>query len=104
MLAITSEKRSPLFPSIPTTAEAGISGFNISTWWGIVAPPGTPSAIVKKLNEAINYASSKDPLKARLAKEGAQSYKLSPNEFQKTLLAELKMWQSVVKSANLKVE
>jgi tripartite-type tricarboxylate transporter receptor subunit TctC len=104
VLAITSEKRSPLFPSIPTTAEAGITGFNISTWWGIVAPPGTPSAIVKTLNEAINDASSKDPLKARLAKEGAQSYRLSPIEFQKTLLAELKMWQSVVKSTNLKVE
>ena len=104
VLAITSEKRSPLFPSIPTASEAGIPEFNISTWWGIVAPPGTPSAIVKQLNEAINYASSKDPLKARLAKEGAQSYKLSPIEFQKTLLAELKMWQNVVKSANLKVE
>jgi tripartite-type tricarboxylate transporter receptor subunit TctC len=104
VLAITSEKRSSLFPTIPTALEAGVTGFNISTWWGIVSPPGTPSSIVMQLNEAINFASSKDPLKARLAKEGAQSYKLSPIEFQKTLLAELKMWQGVVKSSNLKIE
>jgi len=104
VLAITSEKRSPLFPSIPTAAEAGVPGFNLSTWWGIVAPAGTPQDIVKKLNESINYAASKDPLKARLAKEGAQAYKISPSEFQKMLNNELKLWQSVVKSANLKIE
>ena len=104
VLAITSEKRSPLFPSIPTAIEAGITDFNISTWWGIVAPPGTPNAIVKQLNEAVNYAANKDPLKARLAKEGALAYKLSPSDFQKMLNKELKMWQNVVKSSNLKVD
>jgi tripartite-type tricarboxylate transporter receptor subunit TctC len=104
VLAITSEKRSPLFPSIPTAIEAGIPDFNISTWWGIVAPPGTPNAIVKQLNEAVNYAANKDPLKARLAKEGALAYKLSPSDFQKMLNKELKMWQNVVKSSNLKVD
>ena len=104
VLAITSEKRSPLFPSIPTAIEAGIPDFNISTWWGIVAPPGTPNAIVKQLNEVVNYAANKDPLKARLAKEGALAYKLSPSDFQKMLNKELKMWQNVVKSSNLKVD
>lgn len=104
VLAITSEKRSPLFPSIPTAIEAGIPGFNISTWWGIVAPPGTPSPIVKQLNEAVNYAANKDPLKTRLAKEGALAYKLSPTDFQKMINNELKMWQNVVKSSNLKVD
>lgn len=104
VLAITSEKRSPLFPSIPTAIEAGIPDFNISTWWGIVAPPGTPNAIVKQLNEVVNYAANKDPLKARLAKEGALAYKLSPSDFQKMLNNELKMWQNVVKSSNLKVD
>ena len=104
VLAITSEKRSPLFPNVPTAGESGVSGFNLSAWWGIVAPAGTPKDIVGKLNEAINYAASKDPLKARLAKEGAQAYKISPAEFQKMLNSELRLWQSVVKSANLKIE
>lgn len=104
VLAITSEKRSPLFPNVPTAAEAGVPGFNLSTWWSIVAPAGTPQAIVKKLNEAINDAASKDPLKSRLAKEGAQAYKVAPAEFQKILNNELKLWQSVVKSANIKID
>jgi tripartite-type tricarboxylate transporter receptor subunit TctC len=104
VLAITSEKRSPLFPTVPTAIESGIVGLNISTWWGLVAPPGTPSTIIKQLNEAVNYAASKDPLKARLAKEGALAYKASPKEFQKMLNSELKMWQNVVKSSNLKVD
>ena len=104
VLAITSEKRSPLFPNVPTAAEAGVPGFNLSTWWGIVAPAGTPQAVVKKLNEAINDAASKDPLKSRLAKEGAQAYKVAPAEFQKILNNELKLWQSVVKSANIKID
>lgn len=104
VLAITSEKRSPLFPTVPTAIESGIVGLNISTWWGLVAPPGTPSIIIKQLNEAVNYAASKDPLKARLAKEGALAYKASPEEFQKMLNSELKMWQNVVKSSNLKVD
>ena len=104
VLAITSEKRSPLFPNIPTAAEAGVPGFNLSTWWGIVAPAGTPPDIVKKLNESINYAASKDPLKARLTKEGAQAYKITPAEFQKVLGSELKLWQGVIKTANLKIE
>ena len=104
VLAITSEKRSPLFPAVPTAIEAGVPGFNISTWWGIVAPPGTPNTIVKQLNEAVNYAANKDPLKTRLAKEGALAYKASPADFQKMLNNELKLWQNVVKSTNLKVE
>ncbi len=104
VLAITSEKRSPLFPSVPTAIESGIVGLNISTWWGIVAPPGTPSSIVKQLNEAVNYAANKDPLKARLTKEGALAYKVSPEEFQKMLNSELKMWKNVVKSSNLKID
>ena len=104
VLAITSEKRSPLFPNVPTAAEAGVPGFNLSTWWGIVAPAGTPQEIVKKLNESINDAASKDPLKSRLAKEGAQAYKVTPAEFQKILSSELKLWQSVVKSANIKID
>jgi len=103
-IAITSKKRSPLFPTVPTAIESGIVGLKISAWWGLVAPPGTPSTIIKQLNEAVNYAASKDPLKARLAKEGALAYKASPKEFQKMLNSELKMWQNVVKSTNLKVD
>ena len=70
----------------------------------MVAPVGTPEAIIKKLNEQINYASTKDPLKTRLSKEGAQPYTLSPIEVQKLLADELKTWKNVIKASALKIE
>ena len=104
LLAMTSEKRSPLFPNIPTVSESGIPGFEISTWWGIVAPAGTPPAIVQKLNQEIQKAASKDPLKGRLLKEGAQLYQTTPSQMQKLLSNELQQWRSVVKSADMKLQ
>lgn len=69
LLAMTSEKHSPLFSNVPTVSEAGIPGFEISTWWGIVAPAGTSLAIIQTLNQEIQKAASKDPLKGRLLKK-----------------------------------
>jgi len=104
LLAMTSEKRSPLFPNIPTVSESGIPGFEISTWWGVVSPAGTPPAIVQTLNQEIQKAASKDPLKGRLLKEGAQLYQTSPVQMQKLLSNELQQWRSVVKSADMKLQ
>jgi tripartite-type tricarboxylate transporter receptor subunit TctC len=104
LIAMTSEKRSPLFPKIPTIAEAGIAGYNISTWWGIVAPANTSPEIIKRLNQEIQIASNKEPLKGRLVKEGAQPYQTSSQEMQKMLGAELRMWRGVVKSAAIKLD
>lgn len=104
LLAMTSEKRSPLFPNTPTVIESGLPGFEISTWWGIVAPAGTPPAIVQTLNQEIAKAASKDPIKGRLLKEGAQLYQTTPTQMQKLLNNELQQWRSVVKSADMKLQ
>ncbi len=104
LLAMTSEKRSPLFPNTPTVIESGIPGFEISTWWGVVAPAGTPASIVQSLNQEIQKAASKDPLKGRLLKEGAQLYQTTPAQMQKLLSNELQQWRSVVKSADMKLQ
>ena len=104
LLAMTSEKRSPLFPNIPTVSESGIPGFEISTWWGVVAPAGTPAVIVQTLNQEITKAASKDPIKGRLLKEGAQLYQTTPVQMQKLLSNELQQWRSVVKSADMKLQ
>jgi tripartite-type tricarboxylate transporter receptor subunit TctC len=101
---MTSEKRSPLFPSVPTVSEAGIPGFEISTWWGIVAPAGTSPAIIQTLNQEIQKAASKDPLRGRLLKEGAQLYQTTPVQMQKLLSQELMQWRNVVKAADIKVQ
>ena len=104
MIATTGAQRSALFPNVPTVAEAGIPNFNITTWWGIVAPAGLPSPIVAKLNALINEASAKEPLKGRLVNEGAEAYSATPAEFQTMLGTELAMWRDVVKTGNIKVE
>jgi len=73
----------------------------VSTWWGILAPVGTPKAVVDKLNGAINEASNKELIKDRFASEGATVQLGTAQEFQQTLRKELLMWRGLVKSANL---
>jgi tripartite-type tricarboxylate transporter receptor subunit TctC len=104
LVAVTSSTRSPLFPDVPTAMEAGISNYNISTWWGIVAPAGTPEPILAKLNAVINDAASKEPLKARLVDEGAEAYRGTPAEFRSMLSAELAMWKDVAKTSGIKLD
>ena len=102
LLAVTGAKRSALFPDTPTMAESGVKDFNISTWWGLLAPAQTPKAIVDKLNLAINEAAAKNPVRARLVHEGAEAITGSPADFQRALAAELALWRGVVKTAGLK--
>jgi tripartite-type tricarboxylate transporter receptor subunit TctC len=104
VLAVTGAKRSALFPKVPTVAEAGIPNYDITTWWGIVAPAGTPEPIVAKLNALINQAAAKDPLKGRLVSEGAEAYRATPAEFRSMLASEFAMWKEVVKSGNIKLD
>jgi len=102
LIAVTGAKRLALFPNTPTSLEAGIKDLDLSTWWGVLAPKGTPNAIVDKLNTAINAASAQEPLHARLVGEGASIENASAKEFQLQLGQEIRMWKSVVKSAGLK--
>jgi len=104
LLAMTSEKRSSLFPNTPTVIESGIPGFEITTWWGVVATAGTPNDIILKLNQEIQKAANKNPLKARLLKEGAQIYQTTPSEMKKILSKELIQWRSVVSATEIKVQ
>lgn len=104
LLAMTSDKRSSLFPQVPTVAESGVPGFNITTWWGVVAPAKLPPEILKKLNQEIRIASAKEPLKTRLVNEGATPFQTEPEEMQSILEKELRMWRDLVKTAKIKVD
>jgi tripartite-type tricarboxylate transporter receptor subunit TctC len=101
LLAVSGGKRMALFPGTPSTEEAGIKDLDVSTWWGILAPVGTPKAVVDKLNAAINEVSNKELVKDRFASEGATVQLGTAQEFQQTLRKELLMWRGLVKSANL---
>jgi tripartite-type tricarboxylate transporter receptor subunit TctC len=104
IIATTGATRSPLFPQVQTVAEAGIPDFNITTWWGIVAPAGLPRPVVARINALVNEASAREPLKGRLVNEGAEAYSAAPEKFQDMLDSELTMWKTVVRTGNIKVE
>ncbi|WP_020654692.1 tripartite tricarboxylate transporter substrate binding protein [Massilia niastensis] len=102
LLAVTGSERSPLFPDVPTIAESGVPKYDITTWWGVLAPANTPAPIVAKLNKVINELSASESMKARLASEGATSYSGTPAAFGSMLGTELALWREVAKASNLK--
>lgn len=103
VLAITDDKRSPLFPDVPTMAQAGVTGFDVSTWWGILAPANTPFPVVDKLNSVINEIAASDRIRSRLEEEGADPLRMSSVAFGKELAKELASWRAVASSPDLKV-
>ena len=104
LLAVTGKTRSPLFPDTPTLSEAGLTDFDITTWWGVLAPAGTPADVVAKLNTAVTEAAADARVKDRLTHEGAQTFRGTPADFGQALGAELAMWRQVVQKAGVKLD
>ena len=98
-LAVTSAKRSAAAPALPTMTELGYKDFDISSWFGLMAPAGTPAAIIDKLNAAVNKALAKPDVQKRLADLGADVQQLSPAEFSAFVRKEVDTWGPVVKSS-----
>jgi tripartite-type tricarboxylate transporter receptor subunit TctC len=103
-LAVTNARRSPKLPDIPTVIEAGFPKLEATFWLGVVAPAGTPPAIVNKLNAAFRESLAPPETRARLDALGAEIKIGTPAEFEKMLADELAKWTAVVKAANIKVE
>ncbi|HMA06368.1 MAG TPA: tripartite tricarboxylate transporter substrate binding protein, partial [Ramlibacter sp.] len=104
-LAVSSPKRLPSLPDLPTVAESGgkdLAGFEADQWYGVVAPAGTPAAIVAKLNTQINASLNAPELKARLEAEGAQATPTTPEAFGKLIASEIERWRPVVKAGKVK--
>ena len=95
-LAVTSEARLPELPDVPTLAEVGINGYPPQTWMGLVAPPGTPSAIVGKLNAVVNNTLHSAALRASLAKLGFKAEPGSPDDFAHMIATDAAKWAAVV--------
>jgi tripartite-type tricarboxylate transporter receptor subunit TctC len=103
-LAITSAKRTPLAPELPTMMEAGVPDYEVTTFNGIVAPAGTSPAIVDKLNAALNEGLSTPEMRATIAKLGAVSPLGTPTEFAAFVAVQNEKWRAVANAANIKVD
>ncbi len=103
-LAISSATRSPSLPEVPTVAESGYPGFNVTLWLGFFAPKGTPAAIVKRLeSELVQIASSAD-MKEQMSRQGLESHAAGSAELAKLLRTEIENYKQVFKTANIKLE
>jgi tripartite-type tricarboxylate transporter receptor subunit TctC len=100
-LAVTGAHRSPSTPDIPTVAETALPGFEAETWWGIVAPTGTPHTVLAKLNAAARQALANDDTKKRFADLGMTNGGSSPEELDAYIKSEIAKWSKVIKDANI---
>jgi tripartite-type tricarboxylate transporter receptor subunit TctC len=103
-LGVTGRSRSPALPSVPTLDESGVPGYEVSAWFGIFAPAGTPAAVVKRLNAEIVKIMQLPEMKERLASQGAEAMSSTPEQFAAYVTEELAKWSRVVKASGMKVE
>ena len=103
-LAITSKKRSPLLPNVPSFVELGYPKVEVLNWQGLIAPKGTPKAIIDKLNAAANEALKDPQLRELMLAQGYEIGGGSPAEFATLVKSEASKWSAVVKIANIKPE
>jgi tripartite-type tricarboxylate transporter receptor subunit TctC len=103
-LAVTTAKRSAAAPDIPTVAESGVTGYEMSQWYGMLAPAGTPAPVVNKLNAEIRKALKQPPVRTQLLAAGADPVESSPQEFAAFFSAEIARWTRVVQSVGIRAE
>jgi tripartite-type tricarboxylate transporter receptor subunit TctC len=103
-LAISTPKRLPQLPDVPTFDEAGIKGFDVTNWYGVMAPGGTPRELVAKLNADINKAMQVPEVRTRLEAVGTQLHEQSAAEFESFMKAEAAKYAKLIKAANIRIE
>ena len=103
-IATSGRQRSEVLPDVPTFSEAGLKGYEATIWLGLMAPKGTPKAIVDRLNEAVSKIASQPDVKALWAKQGAVPMVMTPDVFDKYEHADITKWATVIKTANIKVD
>jgi tripartite-type tricarboxylate transporter receptor subunit TctC len=100
-IAVGSEARAPTAPDVPTTAEAGYAALRIENWYGMVAPKGTPEAVIARLNRITTEAMADPAVKDKLASQGAALVGDSPEHFRNFIAAEIARWAGVIKDAGV---
>ena len=103
-LAVTRLHRSSLFPELPTMDEAGVTGFDMNSWAGIVAPAGTPPEIVTRLNTELRKIIDSPDIKKMLGRVGFEAFSSSPKEMEDTIKVQLGKWGETIKDAGIHPE
>ena len=102
-LAVTSAERSPAAPNLPTVAESGISGYETTSWHGVVVPAGTPNAVVKRLYTELRQITRQPDVKDRFAQDGTQVVGSTPEEYAATVKSESAKWAKIIKAAGIPI-
>lgn len=103
-LAVSTAKRTAFMPELPTVAESGVPGYDVSLWWGVFAPAKTPKPVVDRLNAEIHKALATDAMKKHFADFGAEAAPMTPEAFSAKVRSEIANWRKVIQSANIKPE
>jgi tripartite-type tricarboxylate transporter receptor subunit TctC len=103
-IATSGLKRSSVLPDVPTVNESGVPGYEATIWLGLMAPKGTPTAIVNRLNEAVSRIVSQPELQQNWAKQGATPMVMSPQAFDQYVQQDIRKWAKVIHAANIKVD
>lgn len=103
-LAVTSAKRSSSLPEVPTVAESGFAGFDMSTWYGLLMPAGTPAAIVTQMNGAVNQLLATPELQKAIQDQGAEPLAMSVDAFTQQLQRDFQGMEQIVRDAGIKIE
>ena len=103
-IATTGKQRSDVLPDVPTVNEAGVPGYEATIWLGVMAPKGTPKAVVDTLNAAISKIASQADVKQTWSKQGAVPLVMNPTQFEKYLNDDIAKWTNVIKSAGIKLD
>ena len=103
-LAQSTPERSPLAPELPTFAEAGVPGFNVSSWYGLFAPARTPREIVAKMHNSVATMLQEPAIKSRYEVLGVEAASATPDQLTAIMRAEVELWGPIVKAANIKGE
>lgn len=100
-LAVTGAQRWSLMPELPTVAEQGVAGYEVSSWAGLMAPAGTPRPVIERLNAEVRQAVQQPPMRARLSDMGGETRASSPEEMKTMVASELQRWTLLVAEANI---
>jgi tripartite-type tricarboxylate transporter receptor subunit TctC len=104
ILAVAAAKRSPLLPEVPTFAESGVAGVQVTNWYAVMSVGGTPRPVLKRLHEEITRAIASPDVRERLAAGALEPAPNSPEEFRRMIAAELQRWAQVMKEAGIRQE